>query len=144
MGVELNQVTIAGNMVRDPELRETKGGTSVTSFTVAVNRTYYTDKKEKKEECSFIKVTAWSKLAETVCKYLTKGSPLIVIGQIKQESWEDDEGNKRDKTGVTATNVQFLSQKPKSDNNDQEQYSQEVEEGRPTAGIEDEDTDVPF
>lgn len=101
--MNVNSATIGGNIVRDPELRATKSGKSVTNFTVAVNNSY-----GEREDTAFIKITAWGKTAENVAEYKQKGDPVIVEGRITQEQWEMDDGTKREKTGVTAYRVHFI------------------------------------
>ena len=140
MGFEHNHVTLMGNLTRDPELRYVTSGSAVCSFTVAVNRTYYDANKEKKQECSFITVTTWGKLAERVGEYGAKGSPVFVEGSLKQETWEVEGKEKREKTGVTARVVTFLSMKPR-----QEESSQVRREEVETIDVDkDADEKVPF
>lgn len=113
--VSVNYCCIAGNMVRDPEMRYTPQGVAVADFTVAVGRKW-TDKAtgEKKETTAFIACTAWRKTAELVGEYLKKGNPVLVEGELAQDNWEDSEtGKKRSKTKVTANKVHFLERKAK-------------------------------
>jgi len=132
MSAQLNKVFIIGNLTRDPDYKELQSGSSVCSFSVAVNRSYATKDGEKKEEVSFIKVQAWGKLAETCGKYLTKGSQLLVDGALKQERWETEDGTKKDKTLVSAVAVQFLNTKPRA----------EAEQQAPEEEVESIDVDV--
>ena len=90
-----SKAIITGNITRDPELRTTTGGSSVCSFTVAVNRTYRGTDGEQKEEVSFIDCSAWGKLAETIAQYGKKGNGVLVSGRLNQRAWEDKNGNKR-------------------------------------------------
>jgi len=122
MGIRLNSVFIAGNLTRDPELRVTTGGTSVCSFVLAVNKKY-TQGNEQKEEVAFIKVVAWGKLGELCAEYLKKGSGALVIGRLKQERWETEGGDKKEKTCVYADQIQFL-EKPKN-KSEEEEYAEE-------------------
>lgn len=109
MGVSINQVVIAGNLTRDPELRSLPSGQNVASFSIAVNRHFQKDGGEKVEEVSYVKIVAWAKLAEICNEYLKKGSPVLVSGRIQSRSWEAEDGSKRSATEVVASNVQFLS-----------------------------------
>jgi single-strand DNA-binding protein len=108
MAGSLNRVFLMGNLTRDPELRYVPSGAAITTFTVAVNRTYSNQAGEKKEEVAFIRVVAWGRQAETCGQYLSKGSPVFVEGRLSTRSWEAQDGQKRSMTEVVAANVQFL------------------------------------
>lgn len=104
-----NQVTLLGNLVRDPEMRVTPRGTAITQFGLAVNRTFKDESGQSREEVLFIDCEAWSKTAEIISKYLYKGSPCLISGRLKQDQWEDKQtGQKRSKIKVVVDNVQFL------------------------------------
>lgn len=102
-----NRVILMGNLTRDPEVRFLDSGTAVASFGLAVNRKWKKD-GETKEEVSFFDCEAWGKTAEICGEYLAKGRPVLVDGRLKQERWEDDGGNKRQKIKVVINEVQFL------------------------------------
>ena len=112
MAVSLNKVMLIGNLTRDPELRYIPSGQAVTTFTIAVNRTYNSKAGEKKEEVCFIRIVVWARLAEICNEYLKKGRPVFVEGRIQTRSWDGPDGNKRYSTEVVADNVQFLGSKP--------------------------------
>jgi len=104
--VAFNRVILAGNLVRDPEIRYLPSGLSVTSFSIAVN-SRYKQNNEPKEEVSYFDVVAFGKLGETCAEYLSKGRPVLVEGRLRQRRWES-EGTKRSKIEVVAGGVQFL------------------------------------
>ncbi len=106
--VSVNNVILAGNLTRDPEVRYTPSGSAVANFGLAVNRTYRSREGEKKEDVSFFDVETWGRQAETCGEYLKKGSPVLVEGRLKQDSWENREGQKRSKVKIRAMRVQFL------------------------------------
>ena len=108
MAASLNRVLLIGNLTRDPELRYIPSGQAVTTFTVAVNRTYMANTGEKKEEVSFIRIVVWAKRAEVCHEYLKKGSPVFVEGRLQSRSWDAPDGTKRSTIEVIAQNVQFL------------------------------------
>jgi single-strand DNA-binding protein len=108
----LNKVMLIGNLTRDPELRYIPSGQAVTTFTIAVSRTYNSKTGDKKEEVAFIRIVAWARLAEICNEYLKKGRPVFVEGRIQTRSWDGPDGNKRYATEVLADNVQFLGSKP--------------------------------
>jgi single-strand DNA-binding protein len=91
-----SKATIIGYLTRDPESRSTKAGKTVVSFTVAVNSAYGKG-DERKEEVSFFDVTTFGFTAEACAKYLKKGAPVFVEGELKQRTWEDKEGQKKSK-----------------------------------------------
>ena len=109
----LNKVFLIGNLTRDPELRVTPKGTAICSFGLAVNRQYRDESGAARDETTFVDIEAWGKQGELVSKYLTKGSPCMVEGRLRLDSWEDKtSGQKRSKLKVVLDNVQFLSRGP--------------------------------
>lgn len=105
----LNKVFLIGNLTRDPELRMTPKGTAICSFGLAVNRQFRDDAGGTREETTFVDLEAWGKTGELVSKYLTKGSPAMIEGRLRFDSWESKTGEKRSKLKVVVDNVQFLS-----------------------------------
>ncbi len=125
MASSFNKVLLMGNLTRDPELRYIPSGQAVTTFTVAVNRTYNSQGGEKKEEVSFIRVVVWARIAEACNEYLKKGSPVFVEGRLQSRSWDGPDGTKRSTIEVVAQNVQFLSRGGRSDVPQMESASEE-------------------
>lgn len=107
MARSLNQVTLMGNLTRDPELRQTPNGQNVCSFSLALNRSYKDASGEWQEATDYIDIVAWGPLAERVSQYLTKGRRCLVQGRLQSRSWEQD-GVKRSKVEVLANDVTFL------------------------------------
>jgi single-strand DNA-binding protein len=103
----LNRVEIIGNLGGDPEMRYTANGTAVTTFRVAVGRTYTVD-GERREETEWFRVVAWNKLAELVQAHLTKGRKVYVEGRQSTRSWDGPDGQKRYMTELIANQVLFL------------------------------------
>ena len=109
----LNKVFLIGNLTRDPELRVTPKGTAICSFGLAVNRQFRDESGTARDETTFVDIEAWGKQGELVSKYLTKGSPCMVEGRLRLDSWEDkNTQQKRSKLKVVLDNVQFLSRGP--------------------------------
>lgn len=104
-----NRVILLGNLTRDPEMKYIPSGTAVTNFGLAISDRY-TDRQtgEQKESVCFVDVTAWGRQAEVVNEYLTKGSPVFLEGSLKFDSWEADDGSKRNKLSVTAFRIQLI------------------------------------
>lgn len=107
MARSLNQVTLMGNLTRDPELRQTPTGQNVTSFSLALNRSYKDSSGEWQEATDYIDIVCWGPLAERVAQYLSKGRRCLVQGRVQSRSWEQD-GQKRNKVEVLANDVTFL------------------------------------
>jgi single-strand DNA-binding protein len=107
MARSLNQVTLMGNLTRDPELRQTPNGQNVTSFSLALNRSYKDASGEWQEATDYIDIVCWGPLAERVDQYLSKGRRCLVQGRVQSRSWEQD-GQKRNKVEVLANDVTFL------------------------------------
>ncbi len=107
MARSFNQVTLMGNLTRDPELRTTPNGQSVCSFSLALNRSYKGQDGNWTEVTDFVDIVAWGPLGERVAQYLTKGRPALVSGRLQSSSWEKD-GQKRSKVEVVANDVTFL------------------------------------
>lgn len=117
MARSVNQVTLMGNLTRDPELRNTPSGQSVCSFSLALNRAYKDQSGEWKEATDYIDVVAWGPLGERVAQYLAKGRRCLVQGRLQSRSWEQD-GQKRNKVEVLAQDVTFLDGRNGDSNGD--------------------------
>lgn len=107
MARSLNQVTLMGNLTRDPELRQTPTGQNVCSFSLALNRSYKDQSGQWQEATDYIDIVAWGPLGERVSQYLSKGRRCLVQGRLQSRSWEQD-GQKRNKVEVLANDVTFL------------------------------------
>ena len=107
MAKSINQVTLMGNLTRDPELRQTTTGQNVTSMSLALNSSYKDKDGNWQEKADYIDVVAWGPLAERVAQYLQKGRRCLVQGKLQTRSWEQD-GQKRTKVEVLAQDVTFL------------------------------------
>lgn len=105
----LNNVTLMGRLVRDPEQRVTQNQTAVCSFSIACER----DNKEKTTD--FIDCTAWRHTAEFISKYMTKGQLIVVTGRLQIRQWTDKDGNKRTAPEINVDNAYFAENKRKSD-----------------------------
>ncbi|MAV34094.1 MAG: single-stranded DNA-binding protein [Planctomycetaceae bacterium] len=102
-----NRVILVENLTRDIELRYTPGGTAVTELGMAVNDRRKNQSGEWVDETTFVDVTLWARTAEVASEYLSKGSPLLIEGRLKLDSWETD-GQKRSKLCVVGERMQML------------------------------------
>jgi len=116
----------AGHLVRDPELRYRDNGSPVVEFTVATNFRY-----KDKEDVSFIGCVAWGKTAETIAEYFKKGDAIHVTGRLTQSTWEDKEGNKREKTKISVGDFRFVKSKKKDEDLSAETPPEEKTEAEP-------------
>ena len=110
----LNHIVIMGRLTRDPELRRTGSGITVTSFSLAVDRDFG-PKDGGERETDFIDCVAWRSTGEFVSKYFTKGSMAVVSGRLQIRDWTDREGGKRRSAEVVADNVYFGESKRRDD-----------------------------
>jgi single-strand DNA-binding protein len=100
-----NQVTVVGNLTREPELRYTPNGAAVTKFGMAVNRSYTNRNGEKVEQTDFFTVNCWRQMAEHVAESLKTGTRVIVSGRLQSRSWETEDGQKRTAIEIEADEV---------------------------------------
>jgi single-strand DNA-binding protein len=108
MAKSFNQAIVMGNLTRDPELRSTPGGQQVASFSVATNRVWSDPSGERKEAVEYHEIVAWGKLGELAAQYLAKGRKVMVIGRLQTRQWDAQDGSKRSRTEIVATDVNFL------------------------------------
>jgi single-strand DNA-binding protein len=104
----LNKMTVIGNLGTDPEMRYTPSGAAVTSFRIAVGRTYTTSSGERREETEWFTVNAWNQLAEVVNQYLTKGRQVYVEGRLSSRTWTGQDGQQRFSNEIRANEIVFL------------------------------------
>ena len=105
----LNKVILLGRLTKTPEIRFTPNGKAVSDLGVATNRVWKNSKGEKQFETTYSQVTMWGKHAETICKFLEKGSPIFIEGRVHLERWKSPEGEPRQKMKIMGENFQFVS-----------------------------------
>jgi single-strand DNA-binding protein len=104
----LNKVILMGRITADPELKKTPSGTSVVSFSLAVERKY---SKDGNRETDFINCVAWKTTAEFVARYFSKGNMIALVGELQQRSYQTQQGEKRTVYEVVASDVSFCESK---------------------------------
>ena len=119
----LNSILLEGNLVRDPEISYTSKGTPVCNFSIACNR-YFKQGEELEQEVSYFDVTSWAHLAEVCSEYLKKGRGVRVVGRLKQDRWNDAEGNGRSKVCVVAEHVEFKPERKKEEEESKEEEAE--------------------
>lgn len=127
-----NQITLIGNLGGDPELRFTPSGVAVASFSLAVSKTW-NNEQGKQSKTIWVRCSAWRKQAEIIAEHLTKGSKVMVVGELEEaRAFTDKSGNNRASLEVTIHVCKFLSGKG------------EGNEVQADGGGEDEATSIPF
>jgi single-strand DNA-binding protein len=151
-----NKVILMGNLTRDPELKHLPRGTAVCELSLAVNKTWKDDSGQKQERTSFFGCSAFGSTAENLAKYFSKGKPILIEGELTQETWEDKEtGKKREKTKVRIERFEFVGGQARgeSDQGGQssaapakpfERRSQPAAPPRAPRPMDTEDDDIPF
>jgi single-strand DNA-binding protein len=109
------QITLVGNLGSDPEMRYTPSGVPVTTFSLAVNKSWTTQDGQRQDKTTWFRITAWRAQAETCSKYLSKGRQVLVIGEVEEaKPWTDKDGNTRASLEVTAQIVRFIGSRADS------------------------------
>lgn len=115
MAGSLNSVTLVGNVGSEPKMRATQGGEQVANFSVATSHKWKGKDGSKKEETTWHRIVCFSKTAEIVGQYVTKGRLVIVQGAISIREWTDDAGAKKTSYEIKANNVQLLGGRGEAD-----------------------------
>ena len=133
----LNKVQIIGHLGRDPEMRYTPSGRPVTTFTVAVSRSWNTADGERHNETEWFNIVAWGNLAEICKQYLNKGQQVYIEGRLQTRRWDDKEGTKHTSVEVVANEMMMLGER-RDHNNQPQQPSEAAAEENNIAPNEDE------
>jgi len=140
----LNRIIIMGRLTKDPELRRTQSGVSVTSFTLAVDRDFKDANGNR--ETDFIDVVAWRQTAEFAAKFFSKGRMAVADGHLQMRDWQDKDGNKRRSAEVIADSIYFGDSK--RDGDDQPRGGNFHHADKPVDArfeeIDEEDGELPF
>lgn len=105
--MNLNKVFLIGRLTAEPQLRSTKTGQQVATFSVATNRTWLDKSNQKQEAVEFHNIVVWGRQAETSSKFLLKGQMVMIEGRIQTRNYEDKAGQKKYVTEIVAESVQF-------------------------------------
>ena len=128
----LNHIVIMGRLTRDPELRTTQSGVSVTSFTVAVDRDFG-GRDGGERQTDFVDCVAWRQTGEFVSKYFHKGSMIVVSGRLQSRKWQDREGNNRVNWEINADNV-YVGESRRDGDSSRDSYSNNTYSGSYDSG----------
>lgn len=113
--LNLNKVVLCGRLTADPELKQTQSGIAVVSFSLAVNRRFTRGADgQSNSQADFINCTAWRQQAEFISRYFRKGSSLCITGSLQQNTWTDNNGQKRNDYKVVVDDAMFVDSRGES------------------------------
>jgi single-strand DNA-binding protein len=104
---DINHVVLVGRLTRNAELKYTNNGSAVSKFSIAINQRRKKD-DQWVDEAHFFDIVLWGKTAESLNQYLVKGKQVGIEGQLRQDRWEQQDGQSRSKVEIVATNVMLL------------------------------------
>lgn len=107
----LNKVMVIGHLGRDPEMRYTPSGRPVTTFTLAVTRSWNSADGERHTETEWFNIVAWGNLAEICKQYLVKGQQVYVEGRLQTRRWDDKDGQKHTNVEIVANEMMMLGER---------------------------------
>lgn len=110
----LNKVMLIGHLGRDPEMRYTPSGKPVTTFSMAVSRSWNSGDGERHTETEWFNIVAWGNLAEICKQYLTKGQQVYIEGRLQTRRWDDKEGVKHSSVEIVASEMMMLGERRES------------------------------
>ena len=139
----LNKVMLIGNVGQDPELRYTPDGNPVANFSIAVNRRRRV-REEYKDETEWFNIVCFSRTAENVNQYLSKGQKVYVEGRFQSSEYVGQDGNQRKSFEVIANEVTFLSTRNEAESANQNNVQSNEKAETSVADTEDEDKDLPW
>src|SRR3954469_16994511 len=108
MAANINRVVLVGNLTKDPELRQTGGGTPVCSLRIAVNTRRRDEAGQWGDKPNYFTVSVFGNQAESCSQYLSKGRPVAIDGRLEWREWQGQDGAKRESVEIIADSVQFL------------------------------------
>ncbi len=119
----LNKVMVIGHLGKDPEMRYTPSGRPVTTFTVAVSRSWNSADGERHSETEWFNIVAWGNLAEICKQYLSKGQQVYVEGRLQTRHWDDKEGQKHTSVEIVANEMMMLGDRRDTNHAQEEQVA---------------------
>ncbi len=108
MAKGFNQVTLMGNLTKDPELKTIPSGQSVCNFSLAINRAWTSKDGQQQDAVDYFDCVAWAKGGEIIAQYAKKGSKILVSGRLQTRTWEDQNGAKRKSIDIIISDFNFL------------------------------------
>ncbi len=139
----LNSVSLSGNLTSDPELRHLPSGTALCELGVAVNKSRKNDKNEYENHPSFFDVKVWGNFGELVARKFSKGNPIVIQGELEQERWTTDDGN-RSKVVVVARQIDGPAMYTAGNGNGSSAPASEAAAAAATPETQPAEDDIPF
>ena len=140
----MNKLIIIGNLTRDPETRTVSSGSTVCSFTVAVNRRR-SSQNNNQPDADFFRISAWNKLGDVCQRYLAKGRKVCVVGNVSVSSYEAKDGTTRFSLDVFAEDVEFLSSRSEDSGSRGYNTPSDADDSSGSKGFQEvDDDDLPF
>ena len=134
MSLNINKVTFAGNLTRDPELKALPSGMSVVNFSIASNRSWKDKDGNKQDSTEYGNIVMFGKRAEAINNYFSKGQAIYIEGRLQTRSWDKD-GVKMYRTEIIADEFQFVGKKVEREEAPQEVSIDDIEAGDDPADI---------
>lgn len=143
----LNVVHLIGNLTKDPEIKAMEKTDNVLCrFSIAVNEVWYNKQDEKQEYTSFFDCTCWGKRGEALAKFHQKGDPIFISGKLRQDKWEDKNGDKRYSVSIIVDDFIIIKPYDGDDKNDRggsRGSSKSSSSSRPSRRDRDDGDDLP-
>ncbi len=108
----LNRVTLMGHLTADPKFNTTPGGAEVSNIGLALNNTWVDKEGQRQTETTFVDAEAWGKTATTIEQFFSKGDPILIEGRLKQDRWQDKQGQNRSALKVVVERFHFVGPPP--------------------------------
>ncbi len=153
--MNLNKVFLIGRLTADPQLRSTKSGSPVATFSIATNRVWFNKQGSKEQDVQFHNIVVWGRQAEVVNQFLKKGSLALIEGRLQTRTWQDNQNQNRKVTEVVCERIQLgprggtgqFQQSSTNEKIEQEEIKDEVKEELPEINLDDGDIkpeNIPF
>lgn len=121
--VGVNRVLLAGNLARDPQVKETGNGRRMATFPVAINKRWRNNAGELKTETAFFRIIVWNNTAEICSRYLKKGRPVLIEGRLEIRSFQNGEGKTQYITQIVGDQITFLGKPAKEEDQESDEQS---------------------
>ena len=144
MAQNINTVVITGNLTKDPELRQTGGGTSVCGLRVAVNGRRKDQSGEWVDDPNYFDVVTFGRSADNCANYLSKGRPIAVSGRLDWSEWQTPEGQKRQAVKIVADSIQFLGGRDEAQSAVKSEVAVDDDFSQPKTPANETYDDIPF
>ncbi len=142
----INKVIISGNLTDDPSINVLESGTNLAKFRIANNQRFRGRDGQWRDKTCYVDVVAWRRTAELVGQFCSKGSPVLIEGELVYSEWDDRDGNRRSRVEINARRVQFLERRDSGSQDDRGGHRETRKEParQPEEDVSYPDDDIPF